>query len=103
MKRIGFKMTLKPGFKNEYKRRHDALWPELRALLKANGISDYVIYLDEATDTLFACRKVDEGAAGDLASHPVMRKWWAHMADIMETHDDLSPVVTMLEEVFYME
>lgn len=102
MKRIGFKMTLKPGMKAEYKRRHAAIWPELHALLKANGISDYIIYLDEETG-LYAFQKVDEKAAGDLTQHPVMRKWWAYMADIMETNADLSPVVLPLEEMFYME
>ncbi len=60
MKRIGFKVKLAPRSKEEDKRRHDALWPELHALLKANGISDYVIYLDEKTNTLYASQKADE-------------------------------------------
>jgi L-rhamnose mutarotase len=103
MKRIGFKMMLRPGSREEYRRRHDMIWPELHALLKAHGVSDYVIYLDEETHILFASQKVDEEATGDLTQHPVMRRWWAYMADIMETNDDLSPVVVPLEEVFYMQ
>ena len=47
-------MKLRPGCKAEYKKRHDAIWPELKDLLKKAGIRDYTIYLDEETNTLFA-------------------------------------------------
>lgn len=104
MKRVAFKMKLKPGMKAEYKRRHDEVWPEIRDLLKQAGISDYAIFLDEDTNTLFAVQKV-AGDAGsqDLGAHPVVRKWWDYMADIMETNPDKSPVTVPLDEVFYME
>ena len=103
MKRVGFKMVLKPGFADEYQRRHQNLWPELAELLTQAGISDYVIYLDEATHVLYASHKVDEhGDPSTLAQHPVMRTWWGYMADIMETKEDLSPVVTSLREMFYL-
>jgi len=103
MKRIGFKMKLYPGKAEEYKRRHDTIWPELEELLKASGISDYVIYLDKETNILFASQKIDEQSEkSDLAQHPVMRKWWSYMADIMETNEDDSPVVSPLHEVFYL-
>ncbi|MBN1481902.1 L-rhamnose mutarotase [candidate division KSB1 bacterium] len=104
MKRIGFKMILKSGFQNEYKRRHQNLWPELEALLKTSGISDYVIYLDEQTNILYASQKVnDDYDPSRLADHPVMRRWWKYMADIMETNADISPVVIPLVEMFYLE
>ena len=56
-KREAFKMFLKPGFKDEYKRRHAALWPEMKQLLHDGGVYDYSIWLDEDTNTLFACQK----------------------------------------------
>lgn len=37
-----------------------------------------------------------------LPDHPVMKRWWAHMADIMETNADNSPVVTELQTVFHL-
>ena len=37
----------------EYRRRHDEIWPELVALLKEAGVSDYSIHLDRETNTLF--------------------------------------------------
>ena len=47
MKREAFKMYLKPGCEAEYEKRHAAIWPELKALLSQNGVSDYSIYWDK--------------------------------------------------------
>ena len=67
MQRLAFKMHLNEGQKEEYKRRHDALWPELYQLLKNAGVSEYSIFLDEETNTLFAFQKVSgEGGSQDL-------------------------------------
>ena len=104
MKRFGFKMKLKPGFKDEYKKRHSEIWPELKKLIKETGVSDYSIYLDEETNILFAAQKQSGvQSSQDLGQNPVVQKWWAYMADIMETNPDNSPVTIPLEEVFYME
>ena len=104
MKRSSFKMKLKPGFKAKYQKRHDQIWPELSQVLSEAGISDYSIFLDEETLTLFAVQKLtDDNTADDLPNHPVVRKWWDHMADIMETHPDNSPVCLPLTEVFHMD
>ncbi len=103
MIRNAFKMKLKPGFEAEYKKRHDEIWPELSALLSEAGISDYSIYLDEETLTLFAVQKLAVGHSADLLpSHPIVKKWWAYMADIMETNPDNSPVTVPLREVFHL-
>lgn len=104
MKRVGFKMYLKPGFKEEYKKRHADLWPELHELLKKTGVSQYSIFLDEETNTLFAYQWVSGSEnAQDLGQNPVVKKWWAYMADIMVTNPDNSPVSIFFEELFYME
>jgi L-rhamnose mutarotase len=96
-------MQLHKGFKEEYKRRHDTLWPELKELLKATGISDYSIFLDELTYCLFGVMTVtNPKALDDLPDNPIMKKWWNYMKDIMETNEDNSPVSIPLEEVFYL-
>jgi len=103
MPRVAFKMTLHKGNEAEYKKRHDALWPELEALLHATGVSEYSIFLDETTNSLFGVLNIHDPAALDnLPAHPVMKKWWAYMKDIMETNVDNSPVSVPLQEVFYM-
>ena len=104
MKREAFKMFLKPGFEEEYTRRHNAIWPELKALLKESGVSDYSIFWDKDTNILFAVQKTSgEGGSQDLGDNPIVQKWWAYMADIMETNPDSSPVSIPLPECFYME
>jgi L-rhamnose mutarotase len=104
MKRFAFKMKLKPGMAAEYEKRHDEIWPELLDLLRGSGVSDYSIFLDEETNTLFASQKVaGEGGSQDLGSLEIVQRWWAYMADIMETNPDKSPVSIPLREVFRME
>lgn len=96
-------MKLFPGFEEEYKKRHDTLWPELKDLLKKSGVRDYSIYLDESSLTLFGVMQVEDPALlQDLPAHPVMKKWWAYMRDIMDTNPDNSPVSVPLKEVFYL-
>ncbi len=96
-------MKLKPGCEAEYKRRHDTIWSELKQLLNEAGISDYAIYLDEETHTLFAVQKQSGASSQDLGSTAIVQKWWAYMADIMDTNPDNSPVSVPLKEVFYLE
>lgn len=104
MKKFAFKMKLRPDCKAEYKKRHDAIWPELKDLLKKAGIRDYTIYLDEETNTLFAVQ-YQEGSSSsqDLGSTAIVQKWWKYMADIMETNPDFSPISIPLEPVFHMD
>ena len=104
MPRHAFKMSLHPGQAAEYKRRHDAIWPELKALLKQAGVSNYSIHLDPETNALYGyLEHPDAHGMDDLPAHPVMRRWWAHMRDIMATNPDGSPVATPLIEMFYLE
>lgn len=104
MKRFGFKMKMKPGCREEYIKRHNAIWPELKEMIKNGGVSDYSIFLDEETNILFGVQKVSgEESSQDLGVNPVVAKWWDYMKDIMETNPDNSPVTIPLEEVFYME
>ena len=103
MHRVAFKMKLFPGFEEEYKRRHDELWSELQELLKLTGISEYSIFLDEETNSLFGVLKAtDPNKLDDLPQHKVMQRWWQYMSDIMETNPDKSPVSIPLKEVFYL-
>ena len=103
MNRIAFKMTLFPGFEEEYKKRHDEIWPDLVQLLKETGISEYSIFLDEETNSLFGVLKIDEPQKLDnLPQQEVMQRWWKYMANVMESNPDHSPVSKPLKEVFYL-
>ena len=98
------KLKLKPGMGDEYKKRHDAIWPELSKAIRDAGISDYSIFLDEETGTLFAVQKVTaNNTATELRKTDLMKKWWAHMADLMEVNTDNSPVRVPLKPVFHQD
>jgi L-rhamnose mutarotase len=102
-KREAFKMYLKPGMKEEYKRRHAAIWPEVKAILQKSGVYDYAIYLDEETGTLFAFQHTKgEVGSQDVGSEEAIKRWWHYMKDIMETNPDESPVSIPLVEMFYL-
>lgn len=102
--RKAFKMKLYEGMAEEYKRRHDALWPEMKEMIHEYGGSHYAIFLDEETNVLYGCLEVEDEARWSASSESaICRKWWDYMADIMETHSDNSPVSTDLKEVFYLE
>ena len=99
-----FRMKLKPGHLAEYRRRHDEIWPELSQLLRTAGIYDYSIFLDEETLHLFAVLKLAENNTRQtLPQHPLMRRWWDFMRDLMETHPDGRPVEWPLVPVFHLD
>lgn len=102
--RIAFRMRLHPGREAEYRKRHDEIWPELAALLKGAGISDYSIWLDAETGALFGTlvRSADH-RMDRLPLEPAMRRWWDHMADIMETRPDHEPLAVPLTRVFQLD
>lgn len=104
MIRNAFTMKLKPGCVEQYKKRHDEIWPELAKAHSDAGIFDYSIFFDEENLTLFAVQKLnDHNNAAGLKDLEIVRKWWDHMADLMEVHPDNMPVFKPLREVFHMD
>lgn len=98
-----FRMKLKPGTVDEYRRRHDEIWPDLAQTISAAGISDYSIFLDEETLALFAVLKLaDDNTRDTLPDEPVMRRWWDYMADLMEVQPDNRPVEVPLVPLFHL-
>ncbi|MDN3687175.1 L-rhamnose mutarotase [Cyclobacterium jeungdonense] len=102
MKQVAFTMKLIPGNEAEYERRHREIWPELASLLREAGIAEYHIFLDQSSHTLFAFQnlKEEKSKPDSLPENAIMRRWWAYMADLMETNEDLSPKVQPLQKVF---
>lgn len=97
-------MKLFPGYKEEYRKRHGEIWPELVKMLKDQGVGNYSIFYDEETNILFAYQEQSgESSSQDLGTEEIVKKWWKYMADIMETNPDNSPVTVPLEQVFFLE
>ena len=103
MIRKAFVMRLHATAHDEYRRRHDAIWPELARALRDHGVSSYSIFLDTARSVLFAYVELESLERWNaLAATAVCRRWWAFMRDLMETHADDSPVTEDLVEVFHL-
>jgi L-rhamnose mutarotase len=99
-----FRMQLKPGAAAEYRRRHDEIWPELANVLRAAGIHDYSIFLDEETLHLFAVLKLRPDHTRDqLPGLPVMQRWWDYMADLMVTGPGTRPREWPLTPMFHLD
>ena len=48
----GFKMKLYPGMEEEYKKRHNELWDEMKDMIQEHGGKNYSIFLDRDTNIL---------------------------------------------------
>ena len=104
MEKIAFVMQLKPGFEAEYKKRHDELCPELAEALTHAGINDYSIFLHPQTLQLFGVlKRTSHHSMDTLPEKAIIKKWWAYMADIMDSNPDNSPVAVPLEKVFQFD
>ena len=101
---IAFRMNLFPGQAAEYRKRHDEIFPELSQALKDAGVSDYSIWLDPEANHLFGIlTRTDDHTMDSLPDTEIMKRWWAHMADIMATDADNIPVQIPLKRVFYLK
>ena len=103
MIRKAFVMSVHPGSEAEYARRHQPIWAELAATLKAHGVHNYSIFLHEETRQLFAYAEIeDEARWAAIAQTEVCQRWWKHMGDVMPSNADHSPVSRGLKEVFHL-
>ena len=100
----GFKMKLYEGMEAEYEKRHNELWDEMKDMIHEYGGKNYTIFLDRETNVLFGCIEIEsEELWAKTAETEICKKWWAFMADIMETNPDNSPVSVDLENVFHLD
>jgi L-rhamnose mutarotase len=99
-----FIMYLNPGCEEEYRKRHDKLWPELEEALKSHGVHNYSISLCRETNQLFGYAEIEsEERWNAIARTEACQKWWKYMGDIMATNPDSSPKSKDLVEVFYLK
>lgn len=100
---IAFRMNLHPGHAAEYRKRHDEIFPDLVRALKDAGVSDYSIWHDADSNHLFGIlTRSDDHTMASLPDTEIVKRWWAHMADIMETDAGNVPVQIPLSRVFLL-
>jgi L-rhamnose mutarotase len=97
-------MRLLPGQEAEYRRRHDAVWPEMLDALRGAGARDYSIFIHG--DQLFAYLVVDDFAAfrASMAAAEVNDRWQAEMASLIDPlTDPATGFHQRLEEIFHLD
>jgi L-rhamnose mutarotase len=100
---IAFRMTLVNGQIELYRKRHDEIWPELEAALRAAGVVEYRIFNQQGSDDLFAVmRRKKAHSLNALATSSLMRRWWEMMADVTVTGSDGVPIQAELAQVYEM-
>lgn len=97
-------LEVRPGYEEEYKRRHDEVWPEMTETLQKAGISNYNIFRHGLT--LFGYFETDdlEATKAHLADCPVNAKWGEWMGPIMKI--DVDPATQfpyLLPHQFHMD
>lgn len=107
MQRVGFSFKIKPEMKEEYKKAHDEIWPDMIEAMHEHGIRNYSIYFKK-DGTLFAYLEVDgdyEEVMAEFSKTSVNERWQNYMDKFFVKSDSslLGPEVTMLEEVFHMD
>ncbi|MGW8257625.1 MAG: L-rhamnose mutarotase [Thermoguttaceae bacterium] len=104
MMRKAYIMQVNPEKHDEYRIRHNPIWPELQAVLKSHGVHNYSIFLDPETNYLFEYVEIEDQAQwGSIAATEVCKKWWASMRDLMPSNPDNSPIKSSLVEVFHID
>ena len=102
--RKSFIMKLYDGMEKEYEKRHNELWPEMKDMIHEYGGKNYSIFWDKETNILYGYIELEsEELWAKTADTEICKKWWAFMADIMETNPDNSPVSVDLIEMFHLD
>lgn len=105
MKRVAFLLRLKPGAGSDYDKAHEAVWPEMLALLKRSGISEYSIFRREELLFLYMHVAEDFDTTWEkIEQDPVNLRWQkemgAHFAPLDSLRD--GERFPMMAEVFYL-
>jgi len=104
MERYAWRATLREGMREEYIRRHDNLWPEMKEMLHEAGIRNYTIW--NVGSELFGYYECDSvsSAAEIQAKSEINAKWDAYMKDVMFVEKDpVTGAQPRLKQVFFFE
>ena len=105
MERFAWKATVKDGMLDEYKRRHDNIWADMKKVLKDAGISNYTIWnVGNELFGYFECSKGVAFAEKVQAQSSVVDKWNEYMKDVMTMElDPVTGAQPKMTQVFFLE
>lgn len=102
MERYAWKAKIVNGSLDEYVRRHDNIWPEMKKVLDDAGIVNYTIWnVGNELFGYYECKFGVEYAAKVQAESPVVDRWNEYMKDILIMEmDPITGAQPMLKKVF---
>lgn len=104
MERVCFTFELYEGAEDEYKRRHDEIWPDLVADIKAAGFSNYSLFRRGSQIVAYAEVSPDlETAMGALASSEANGRWAAWFEDLIVNLTDSQGRLMSMQEVWHLD
>lgn len=106
MLRESFLIQVKPGMAEEYKRRHDEIWPELTAIFEEHGVRKFSINLHEPTGYLFGFIELEDVERYNaIGNYEVCKRWWKYMTEVLvcENEGDEKGKEEILREVFFFQ
>ena len=104
MERYAWKSTVKEGMLDEYIRRHDEIWPEMKQMLHDAGIRNYTIW--NVGNELFGYYECDSVAFASQvqAESEINAKWDVYMRDVMVVaKDPVTGAQPLFKQVFFFE
>ena len=107
MQRVGFTFKIRPELKEEYKKAHDEVWPEMTKAAKYFGMHNYSIYFRK-DGTLFAYLEIEgdyEKTMEEFSKLDINKRWQKYMDRFFVKEDKsiLGPETEMLEEVAHLD
>ncbi|MBB4663271.1 L-rhamnose mutarotase [Conexibacter arvalis] len=104
MERCCFTFTLRPGMEEEYRRRHDEIWPEMVSALKASGISNYTLFRRGREVYAYAeCEPDAATAFGRMGETDVNRRWSEWFEDVIEQLSGDDGELRWAEQVWHLD
>jgi L-rhamnose mutarotase len=106
VKRVGFVLKVRKDMLEEYKRRHEAVWPEMLEALRRTGWHNYSLFMrnDGLLFGYFEAAESFQASLDGMAREEINAKWQASMAPFFEgTGGHADEMMVELEEVFHLD
>jgi len=107
MKRVGFLLKVKPEKIEEYKKHHEAVWPEMLEALRRTGWHNYSLFMrdDGLLFGYFETPDSFQAALDGMAKEEINAKWQEFMSPYFEALGGARPDQMMQElvEVFHLD
>jgi L-rhamnose mutarotase len=104
LERTCFTFTIKPGTEDEYKRRHDEIWPEMVSALRESGISNYSLFRRGLEVIAYAeCEPDAATAFAKMGATDVDRRWSEWFEEVLERRFGDDGEAMSVPEVWHLD